>query len=53
MLWIPQRDHVALDLENIVQDVMQAMEFFVNNKESLQYCIDDANYVYPRTVARK
>ena len=53
MLWIPQKDHVAVDLENIVQDIMQAREFFVNNKESLQYCIDRANYTYPVIVARK
>jgi len=30
-----------------------AREFFVNNKESLQYCIDRANYIYPVIVARK
>ena len=53
MLWIPQKDHVALELENIVQDIMQAREFFVNNKTSLQYCIDHANYVYTMIVARK
>lgn len=32
MLWIPQKDRVAPALENIVQNIMKAREFLLNNK---------------------
>lgn len=34
MLWIPQKDHIAPDLENIVQNIMQDREFLLNNQGS-------------------
>lgn len=32
MMWIPQKDHVAPDVENTVQNIMQARKSLLNNK---------------------
>ena len=41
-----KKDHVAPDLDNVVQNIMQDREFLLNDKGSFQYCIDYANCIY-------
>ena len=41
-----KKDHVAPDLDNVVQNIMQDREFLLNDKGSFQYCIDYAHCVY-------
>lgn len=38
MLWVLQKDHVAPDVENKVQNIMQTRKFLLSNKGSFQYC---------------